>query len=333
MIDEERNRRTNGHKRVNALFERLRAKSDADPGPMITSIAPADASVPPSRIVLLLTAAHRVDAAVVRQAADLAFPAQAAQIDANGRNSVVRVNDWLLQLTAGTGSYFLPREPTSMRVPELRLRSAISDHKGWLVAEAAAQPPESTVNEALMTAGRLLAAVAPANAMVLYRPLNGSVSLFTPASAALLADGQVFSAFHPADSPVPITSIADDDPRMVSARAEAVRRYDEFLHAFQLRQPGDTFAVKVPFTDDQGMEYMWITVSQATPEQITGRLDNEPAFVRNVQVGDFVSVDRQHLNDWLIFHDNKLKGGFTLKVLDESLRKTHEKRIENREGS
>ncbi|MCZ2341180.1 MAG: DUF2314 domain-containing protein, partial [Bacteroidales bacterium] len=58
-----------------------------------------------------------------------------------------------------------------------------------------------------------------------------------------------------------IALIADNDAELTAATAEAVERFGEFLTRFEHRRPGDTFAVKVPFTDDYGREYMWVMVT------------------------------------------------------------------------
>ena len=82
---------------------------------------------------------------------------------------------------------------------------------------------------------------------------------------------------------VPIANVSDDDPQLRAAVAEANSRFDEFLMALADRAPADTFAVKAPFTDDFGREYMWVAVSDVDGSHIYGRLDNDPATVRTVK--------------------------------------------------
>lgn len=118
--------------------------------------------------------------------------------------------------------------------------------------------------------------------------------------------------------PVPAVAVLpDDDPRLAAAAAEANRRFGEFLAAFEGRKPGDTFAVKVPFADDYGREFMWVRVAAVEDRFLIGRLDNRPAFVRAVRAGQKVRVPRAGLNDWLIVRGGHLVGGFTLKVVQE----------------
>lgn len=126
----------------------------------------------------------------------------------------------------------------------------------------------------------------------------------------------------PAETPsAPATVTAtiglpDDDPELKAAVAEANSRFNEFLTALADRAPADTFAVKAPFTDDFGREYMWVTVSGVDGSHIYGKLDNDPATVRTVRRGQTVRVARSLLNDWLFVRGSERVGGFTVPVLD-----------------
>lgn len=118
--------------------------------------------------------------------------------------------------------------------------------------------------------------------------------------------------------PLPAVAVLpDDDPKLAAAAAEANRRFGEFLAAFESRRPGETFAVKVPFADDYGREFMWVNVASVDDRFVIGRLDNRPAYVRAVRAGQKVRVPRTGLNDWLIVRGGELVGGFTLKVIQQ----------------
>ncbi len=116
-----------------------------------------------------------------------------------------------------------------------------------------------------------------------------------------------------------VAVIPDDDPRLTAAAAEAGRRFPEFLAALAARQPGDAFAVKVPFADDYGREFMWVTVSRVDSTHVVGRLDNRPTVVRAVRAGPKVRVPRKAVNDWLFVRAGEAKGGFTLAVVRDRM--------------
>lgn len=118
----------------------------------------------------------------------------------------------------------------------------------------------------------------------------------------------------------PTVGLPDDDPQLRAAVAEANGRFDEFLNALSDRTPADTFAVKAPFTDDFGREYMWVSVTEVDGGHIYGRLENEPATVRTVRRGQPVRVPRSLLNDWLYVRGCERVGGFTVRLIEQRMR-------------
>ena len=128
----------------------------------------------------------------------------------------------------------------------------------------------------------------------------------------------------PADDVIPfapgVAVIPDDDPELTAASTEAIERFGEFLTRFEHRRKRDTFAVKVPFADDYGREYMWVVVTGMDGKYLTGTLDNSPAYVRSVSAGQKVRVPRKGLSDWLVVRDGVPHGGFTIRVVEARLR-------------
>ena len=316
MADFDRNRRSAGWRRVNAVFERRRAKADRSPPPAIDPAAPPDPAAPACRLAALLAVPSPPDADALGRAAFVAFPDE-EDVEV-GENGHLQVGGWAFRATAGDAP-LLPADVAD-RLPELRLQTAVRDHAGWLAVEVTDAPDLTSDADRAAQTARLLAALVPADALALVRPATGRLTLFTPATAHHLAAGRVPAAFRPPDRPVPIAGLADDDPRLNAAAAEAARRFGEFLAAFNARGPADTFAVKVPFADDHGREFMWVSVAAVDATHIVGTLDNRPAFVRAVHAGEDVRVPRAELNDWLYVRGGELHGGFTLKLVNDHLR-------------
>ncbi len=315
MAHRERNDRTAGYRRVNAVYERARAKAGRPPDRGRESMRDS--------LVLLTRSVPRVGGDAVRRAAVAAFAddpgAKVATVSPTG---VVVAGGWSFGVEVGPRPYFDDPGAAAAAVPELRLRDAVRTHAGWLAVDLFDAPGAATAADCLARVGRLLAALAPEDAAALHRPFTGRVGLFTDAAAAALAGGRVDEAFRPADRPVPIAAVSDDDPRMAEAAAEAGRRFGEFLAALTARRPGETFAVKAPFADEHGQEFMWVAVAAVDDTHVHGRLDNDPAFVRSVRAGEPVSVPRDRVNDWLYVRGGELHGGFTLKLLGDRLRRT-----------
>ena len=121
-----------------------------------------------------------------------------------------------------------------------------------------------------------------------------------------------------------VVVLPDDDPRLVAAAAEATRRVGEFVAAFRARRPGDAFAVKVPFADDYGREFLWVGVAAITDAHFVGRVDNRPAFVRAVAYRQTVRVPRAGLADWVYLRGATVVGGFSFQAVAGRLPKTGE---------
>lgn len=328
MATDDRNKRTAGYKRVNALFERLRTK---DISPLDDGDDPlAEADEPRCSLVVLLRELAVPDEADLRRAVEQAFGLVPPASDYGAEEFVVqagplgtiRVDGWTFDTEVGEDPYFDDSHEAASHIPELRLRAAVRDHAAWLRVDLSDSPGDASETERVTRVAKLLAVLAPEVATALFRPATGQVGLFTPEVVEKLAAGQVNDAFKPADKPVPIAGVQEDDPRMAEAEAEANRRFGEFLTAFASREPGETFAVKVPFEDEHGVEFMWVSVTAVDDSHIDGRLDNEPAFVQSVRHGQAVRVLRGTLNDWLYTQGGELRGGFTLKLLGDQLKPT-----------
>jgi uncharacterized protein YegJ (DUF2314 family) len=105
------------------------------------------------------------------------------------------------------------------------------------------------------------------------------------------------------------------DRRLLAAVREARRRWPEFVAAFENRESGQLFSVKVPVRQGKQIEYMWLSVSALEHEMLYGRLDNEPVMMKQLHAGDRLLVLVRDLNDWLYTRGDTLAGGFTIEVL------------------
>ncbi|MCZ2344225.1 MAG: DUF2314 domain-containing protein, partial [Bacteroidales bacterium] len=56
---------------------------------------------------------------------------------------------------------------------------------------------------------------------------------------------------------------------------------------------------------------------------LIGQLDNRPAYIRSVRVGQTVRVPRRGLTDWLIVRRGIPHGGFTMRVIASRLRRAN----------
>ena len=114
----------------------------------------------------------------------------------------------------------------------------------------------------------------------------------------------------------PVTMVDVDDPEMAAAEKQARESLDDFIKAMQNPEPNQSdFSVKHSFKDGEANEHMWITDLTYVQGKFSGILGNEPALVRNMKIGDKVTINRDQVEDWLYFEGEELIGGYTAKLL------------------
>jgi uncharacterized protein YegJ (DUF2314 family) len=118
---------------------------------------------------------------------------------------------------------------------------------------------------------------------------------------------------------VPVITMEEDDARLRAAAEEARSRWPEFVAAFRKRDEDQPFSVKVPFRDGDEVEWMWVTVLDITDETLEGNLGNAPVNLHNIREGDHVRIPISSIADWGYLVDDKMVGGFSLKVLGSAM--------------
>jgi len=104
---------------------------------------------------------------------------------------------------------------------------------------------------------------------------------------------------------------------MNKAILEAQKTYNDFLAA--LKNPDslmDGFSVKMRF--DYGAssgEHMWLGDLYFKSEKLFGILNNVPVDIKTVKLGDTLEIIQNKISDWMYLKNNKLVGGYTIKVL------------------
>jgi uncharacterized protein YegJ (DUF2314 family) len=107
--------------------------------------------------------------------------------------------------------------------------------------------------------------------------------------------------------------------------AEAIERWPEFVEAFEKQGGADdlNFIAKAEFfqvdaNQRRNTEFMWINVTQVTATSMEGILMNEPHELPDYHKGQQVTVQIEHLNDWIFPNsDGTPVGGFTLSILSD----------------
>lgn len=126
-----------------------------------------------------------------------------------------------------------------------------------------------------------------------------------------------------------VMAVKNDDPEMTAAMSRAQETLPQFISALRLPSPSQSdFTIKVGFTDAGDTEYMWVTPVTYDGTKFNGKLDNDPVQVRNVKLGDAVSVEPNRVADWMYVDDGKLVGGYTLRVLRDRMTPAQRRRYD-----
>ena len=122
------------------------------------------------------------------------------------------------------------------------------------------------------------------------------------------------------DGEPPIINVDSDDPQMEAAIQNARSTVDQFITAFSNPQPSQAdFALKLPVTDGDHTEHLWVLPSRYESGTFRGTINNEPFQVKTVKLGDEVDFDKGDISDWKYVEDGKLVGGYTIRVLRDRM--------------
>jgi uncharacterized protein YegJ (DUF2314 family) len=283
---------------------------------------------PPVSLVLLLRQPLDLDADALARAAATAFGVEVRAGDSDAGACVVgasphflaQLPDQLLAVHNAALPYFDNPAAVAASLPELRLREAVARHRAWVSVECL--HADSTAGDPYLGVARLAAALIDGACLALCVPARKRVYVCEDGLPAKLRGPDPLGALD-SGGPAPVVGIAPDDPRLLAAVREARRRWPEFVAAFEQREAGQIFSVKVPVREGKQTEYMWLSVSALEHEMIYGRLDNEPVAMKRLHAGDRLRVPVRDLNDWLYTRGDTLAGGFTIEVLANTQKRPH----------
>jgi uncharacterized protein YegJ (DUF2314 family) len=283
---------------------------------------------PPVSLVLLLRHPLNLDETSLARAAGSAFgvDVRAGESDApacvvgDSPHFLVQLPDRLLAIHNAALPYFDNPAAVAADLPELRLRQAVASHRAWVSIECL--HADAATGDPYLTASRLAAALIDGDCVALCVPARRRVYLCEDGVPAKLRGPDPLGALD-SGGPAPVVGISPNDPRLLAAVREARRRWPEFVAAFEQRENGQMFSVKVPVREGKHTEYMWLSVSALEHEMIYGRLDNEPLTMKRLHAGDRLRVPVRDLNDWLYTRGETLAGGFTIDILANHHKRPH----------
>jgi uncharacterized protein YegJ (DUF2314 family) len=106
------------------------------------------------------------------------------------------------------------------------------------------------------------------------------------------------------------------DIEMNNAIKMARQTFGNFTNALKNpKKEQSYFAVKVPFNYDKGTEHLWLVDISIDSNVFFGTVNNEPEFTKEVKCDQRIEFNPDSISDWKYIENNKLIGGYTIKVI------------------
>ena len=81
--------------------------------------------------------------------------------------------------------------------------------------------------------------------------------------------------------------------------------------------------------DGLEVEHMWLLHVDFDGRQLQGTLINSPQSLRSFHEGDQVTITGKQISDWMYVENQKLVGGYTLRVLRDTLPEDERKEFDS----
>ena len=115
----------------------------------------------------------------------------------------------------------------------------------------------------------------------------------------------------------PVTYFSKDDAEMNAAISAARGTLESFFAILQNDRRIESPLLKVAVPNSEGgAEHIWMKpASLDDPDKFVAIVDNRPAKVPSLQLGDFYEFSADQISDWSYVKDGKLHGGYTIRVI------------------
>ncbi len=190
----------------------------------------------------------------------------------------------------------------------------LTEHTGWVSVDF--MRGERDLGEINRVICRVIAELIDEEAMLLWDVRHERMSRIDNTTKEILrgpAPMLVFGTEHLDQATV---NARAGDEALAAAQAEAQRRWPEFVDGWNARRDDEKCAVKAPFRDGRRVEHMWVEVHSIDQHAVHGEINNDPQHVRNVSIGQRVTIPIPDVEDWLIADPSgRVRGGFSVNAL------------------
>lgn len=126
-----------------------------------------------------------------------------------------------------------------------------------------------------------------------------------------------------------IYTFTDEDTEMNEAIITANQTLGEFDKALKCANPDyRLFALKTRFKTPNGGEHIWVSNISIKGNTYYGVVDNLPEKTTEVKMGDSIQVHKDNISDWMYVDNQKLRGGFTIRLLRKRMTESERKQYD-----
>lgn len=130
-----------------------------------------------------------------------------------------------------------------------------------------------------------------------------------------------------------IYSVTDNDAEMNDAIKTANQTLDKFNTALiSGNKDFKYFALKTRFKTPNGGEHIWVSNITHKDKKYFGIVDNLPESTTDVQIGDTIQIVNDNISDWMYVDNQKLRGGFTIRLLRKRMTEPERKQFDTENG-
>jgi uncharacterized protein YegJ (DUF2314 family) len=88
------------------------------------------------------------------------------------------------------------------------------------------------------------------------------------------------------------------------------------------------FAVKYLAEQGDEAEYLWANELKFDGKKYTGKVANDPSYVKSIKMGQAITLKPEEIDDWMYVENGKLKGGFTIRAQRNMLKGEERKKFD-----
>ena len=123
--------------------------------------------------------------------------------------------------------------------------------------------------------------------------------------------------------------VSNEDPEMNAAMTEARETVQELVEQLpELQSAGAQVSIKVPVSEGDNVEHIWLANLRHENGMIHGNLANAPAALPSWSYGDPVEVPLENISDWMVVLEGQLYGGYTLFAMRDRMQGDQRRRFE-----